>query len=105
MSPSAPSLEQLQAPKLPIPEHKPHKQVLVEEANCGQLGAKQKERLDHLLHHFITGGLFPTDPKLVLACVDGEPSPFLIDGSCAPDAEKQRHFSPQVFTTRKKIYG
>ena len=72
MDPSAPSLKYFQTLKLPIPEHKPHTQVRLEDANCGQLGVKKKERLDDLLHHFITRGLYLTHPKRVPACADGE---------------------------------
>ena len=95
LDPRAPSLEQLRPTKPTTLEHQPHEQARVEDTNCGQLGVKQKAHLDSLLRHFITGGLFPTDPKRAPACVDGELSLPLIDKSCTPVAEKQRRFSPQ----------
>ena len=95
LDPRTSSLEQLRPTKLTTPEHQPHEQVSVEDANCGQLGVKQKAHLDSSLHHFITGGLFPTDLKRVPTCVDGELSLLLIDESYTPVAEKQRRFSPQ----------
>ena len=95
LDPRAPSPEQLRPTKPATLEHQPHEQVRVEDANCGQLSVKQRAHLDSLLHHFISGGLFPTDPKRVPACVDGELSLPLIDECCTPVAEKQRRFSPQ----------
>ena len=95
VDPRAPSPEQLRLTKPATLEHQPHEQVRVEDANCGQLSVKQRARLDSLLHHFISGGLFPTNPKRVPACVDGELSLPLLDESCTPVAEKQRRFSPQ----------
>ena len=105
IDPSAPSLEQLRPPKPTTPEHQTHEQVRVEDAICGQLGVKERAHLDSLLHHFITGGLFPTDPKRVPACVNGELSLPLIDESCTPVAEKQRHFLPQeISMIREEIH-
>ena len=72
LDPRAPSPEQLRPTKPAVLEHQPHEQVRVGDANCGQLSVKQIAHLDSLLHHFISGGLFPTDPKRVSACVDGE---------------------------------
>ena len=91
--------------QLPLPEHQPHnKRVRVEDTNCGLLGVRRKGRLGDLLCHFITGGLFPTDPKHSSACVNDLPLP-IIDESCAPVAEKQRRFLPQeVSMIRQKIY-
>ena len=105
LDPRAPSPEQPRSTKPAVLEHQPHEQVRVEDANCGQLSVKQRAHLDSLLHHFISGGLFPTDPKHVPACVDGELSLPLIDGSCTPVAEKQRRFSPQeISMTTEEIH-
>lgn len=95
MGPCAPSLEKIRPPKPTPPEHQPHEQARVANANCGQLGLTQKARLADLLHHFIKGELFLTDSKRVPPCVDGELSFPLIDESCTPVADKQRRFSPQ----------
>ena len=104
LDPSALSPEQLRPTKPAVLEHQPHEQVCAEDANCGQLSVKQRAHLDSLLHHFISGGLFPTDPKRVPACVDGELSLPLIDESCTPVAEKQRRFSPQdISMVREEI--
>ena len=53
LDPRAPSLEQLRPAEPTTSEHQPHEQVRVEDANCGQLGVKQKAHLDSLLHHLI----------------------------------------------------
>lgn len=45
--------------------------VKVGNANMGTLGAPQKDQLVSVLVRFIEEGLFPIDPKLVPACVDG----------------------------------
>ena len=102
LDPRAPSLEQLRPTKPTTPEHQPHEEVRVEDVNCGQLSVKQKAHLDSLLHHFISGGLFPTDPKRVPACVNGELSLPRIDESFTPVAEKQRRFLPQEISMIKE---
>ena len=84
LDPRAPSPEQLRPTKPATLEHQPHEQVRVEDANCGQLSVRQRAHLDSLLHHFISGGLFPTDLKRLSACVDGELSLPLMDESCTP---------------------
>ena len=63
------------------------------DANCGQLSETQKEELMTTLDWFIHQGLFPTDPKRVPACLDGELTLPLIDESHSPVAGKQRTFS------------
>ena len=103
LDPKVPSPEQLRPTKPAVLEHQPHEQVRVEDANCDQLSVKQRAHLDSLLHHFILGGLFPTDPKRVPACVDGELP--LMDESCTAVAEKQRRFSPQeISMIREEIH-
>ena len=105
LDPRAPSLEKISPTKPTTPEYQPPEQVCVEDANCGQLSVKQKAHLDSLLHHFISGQLFPTDLKRVPACVDGELSLPLIDEPCISVAEKQRRFSPQeISMNREEIH-
>ena len=105
LDPRAPSPEQLRPTEPAVLELHPHEQVREEDANCGQLSVKQRAHLDSLLHHFISGGLFPTGPKRVPACVVGELSLPLMDESCTPVAEKQRRFSPQeIAMIREEIH-
>ena len=65
------------------------------EANFGQISAGQKHVFVKMLQTFADEGLFPTDPKRVPACVDGELTLPLIDEACRPIAAKQRRFSPE----------
>lgn len=60
----------------------------------GQLSKDQKAELIATLDCLIGRGLFPTDPKRVPACMDGELTLPLIDES-QPPIGKKRCFSPQ----------
>ena len=69
--------------------------VKTENANLGQLSVDQKQQLGDVLQEYIDAGLFPSDPKHVPACLNGELTLPLIDESCRPVAAKQRRFSPE----------
>lgn len=56
------------------------------------LGKHQTEVLT-LVYESIIEGLFPTGPKRVPACLDGELSLILVDEFHAPVAEEPRRFS------------
>ena len=94
---SRPSTVDQGAPSAQVPhvETSIGERVSAQKANCGQLSVQQKHQLENLLEHFISGGLFPTDPKRVPACVDGELTLPLANETSTPAADKQRRFSPE----------
>lgn len=68
----------------------PADKVKATDANCGQMSKQENEEVMTLLNWFINERIFPTDPKKVTECLDGELVLPLIDGSHPPTAEKQR---------------
>ena len=77
------------------PTLEPHPKVKVENANMGTLGTLQKDQLVPVIVRFIEEGLFPLDPKLVPACINGTLELPLINEFCTPFSAKQRRFSPE----------
>ena len=94
---SSPSTVDQGTPSAQVPhvETSIGERVSARKENCGQLSVQQKHQLETLLEHFISGGLFPTDPKRVPACIDGELTLPLANETSTPAADKQRRFSPE----------
>ena len=87
--------EPLKPPSLTATSVESPLEIQAKDANLSQLGPNEKRQLIDALQEYITAGLFPSDPKRVPACIEGELTLPLKKEACISVAEKQRKSSPE----------